>query len=148
MQALAPPAPGRRYGTRRSPLSEYISLHLSLKLRTNSGPLSRIKWEIHFYKEVFRSFIEFRKSCFIDYYTTWEVAKCSSWDWLQKELYDHYTVCVDMYECGYTARVHMRREVSVVRFGAERGHNGIWPIRRGLYAAFNMKSLCCTFMWA
>ena len=42
-----PLAPRRRYGTRRSPLSEYISLHLSLKLRTNCGPLSRIKWEIY-----------------------------------------------------------------------------------------------------
>ena len=37
-------APWRRFGT-RSPLSEYMSLHLSLKLRTNCGPLSRIKWE-------------------------------------------------------------------------------------------------------
>ena len=41
-------APGRRYGIRRSPLSEYISLHLSLKLTTNCVPLSRIKWEIYF----------------------------------------------------------------------------------------------------
>ena len=58
-----PLAPGIRYGTRRrSPLSEYMSLHLSLELTTNCGPLSRIKWEIYFYKEVFRSFI--------DYYTT------------------------------------------------------------------------------
>ena len=37
-------APGRRYGARRSPLSEYMSLHLSLKLTTNCVPLSRIKW--------------------------------------------------------------------------------------------------------
>ena len=58
-----PLAPGRRYGT-RSPLSEYISLHLSLKLATNSGPLSRIKWEIYFYKQVcFVSFIETRLLC-------------------------------------------------------------------------------------
>ena len=53
-----PLAPWRRYGTRRSPLSEYMSLHLFLKLTTNCGPLSRIKWEIYFYKEVFRSFID------------------------------------------------------------------------------------------
>ena len=53
-----PMAPGRRYGARRSPLSEYMSLHLSLKLPTNSVLLSRIKWEIYFYKEVFRSFLE------------------------------------------------------------------------------------------
>ena len=51
-------APGRRYGARRSPLSEFMSLQQSLKLMTNSGPLLRIKWEIYFHKEVFRSFIE------------------------------------------------------------------------------------------
>ena len=56
-------APRRRYGTRRSRIFEYMSLHLSLKLTTNCRPLSRIKWEIYFYKEVFRSFIEFRKLC-------------------------------------------------------------------------------------
>ena len=56
-----PLAPGRRYGT-RSPLSEYMSLHLSLKLTASCGPRSRIKWMIYFYKEVFCSFI--------DYYTT------------------------------------------------------------------------------
>ena len=43
---------------RRSPLSDYISLHLSL-LSTNRGPFSRIKWEIYFHKEMFRSFIIF-----------------------------------------------------------------------------------------
>ena len=53
VQALAPLAPGRRHGTRRSPLSEYMSLHLSLKLTTNCVPLSRIKWEIYFYIYVF-----------------------------------------------------------------------------------------------
>ena len=60
-----PLAPRRRYGARRSPLSEYMSLQWSLKLTTNCGHLSRIKWEIYFYKEVFRSFIEFRKSCLL-----------------------------------------------------------------------------------
>ena len=45
-------APGRRYGTRRSPLSEYMSLRISLKLTTSCGTLSRIKWEIYFYKQV------------------------------------------------------------------------------------------------
>ena len=63
-----PLAPRKRYGTRRL-LSEYMSLHLSLKLITNCGPLFRIKWEIYFYKEVFRSFIEFRKSCLIEHTT-------------------------------------------------------------------------------
>ena len=53
----------RIYRTRRNPLSEYMSVYLSLKLRINCEPLLRIKWEIYFYKEVFRSFIEFRKSC-------------------------------------------------------------------------------------
>ena len=46
-----PLAPGRRYGTRKSPLSEYMSLYLSLKLATNCGLLSRIKWDIYFYKD-------------------------------------------------------------------------------------------------
>ena len=65
-------APGRRYGTRRSPLFEYMSLHLSLKQTTNCGLLSRINWEIYFYKEVFCSFIEFRKSCdWLQHYTIW-----------------------------------------------------------------------------
>ena len=63
------PAPGKRYGT-RSPLSEYISLHLSLKQTINCGPFSRIKWVIYFYKEVFRLFIEFHKSC-MRVYNTW-----------------------------------------------------------------------------
>ena len=54
-----PLAPRRRYGTRRSPFSEYMSLHLPLKLTTNSRPPFRIKWERYFYKEVFRLFIEF-----------------------------------------------------------------------------------------
>ena len=48
-------APGRRYGTRRSPLSEYMSLHLSLKLTTNCVPLSRIKSERYI----------FLKKCFV-----------------------------------------------------------------------------------
>ena len=39
-----PLAPERRYEA-KSPLSEYMSLHLSLKLTTNCVPLSRIKWE-------------------------------------------------------------------------------------------------------
>ena len=38
-----PLAPGRRYGTRISPLTEYMSVHLSLKQTTNGGALSRIK---------------------------------------------------------------------------------------------------------
>ena len=65
VQALAPLAPGRKYGTRRSLLSEYMSLHLFLKLTTNCGPLFENKMrEIYFYKEkCFVSFIEFRKTC-------------------------------------------------------------------------------------
>ena len=54
-------APRRRYGARRGYLSKYMSLHLSLKLTANCVPLSRIKWEIYFYKEVcFVSFTEVR----------------------------------------------------------------------------------------
>ena len=41
-----PLVPRRRYGTRRSPLSEYMSL----KLTTNCGSFSRIKWEIYYEK--------------------------------------------------------------------------------------------------
>ena len=57
-----PLAPGRRYVLRRNPLSEYVSLHLSVKFTTNCVPLSRIKWERYiFYKEVcFVSFTEVR----------------------------------------------------------------------------------------
>ena len=40
---------GRKYGTRSCSLSEYMSLHLPLKLTTNCVPLSRIKREIHLY---------------------------------------------------------------------------------------------------
>ena len=39
VQVLALLAPGRRYGARRSPLSEYMSLHLSLRLTTNCVPV-------------------------------------------------------------------------------------------------------------
>ena len=46
-----PLAPGRRYGTRRSPLL-WVCLHQSLKVTTNCGPLSRIKWGIYFCKEM------------------------------------------------------------------------------------------------
>ena len=48
-----PMDPGRRYGTRRSPLSEYMSVHLSLKITKNCVPLSRTKWEIYFFIYVF-----------------------------------------------------------------------------------------------
>ena len=40
-----PLAPGRRLGPRRSPLSEYMSIHLSLKLTTNFVPLSGMERE-------------------------------------------------------------------------------------------------------
>ena len=59
-----PLAPGKRYGARRSHHFEYISLHISVKLTRNCVLLSRIKWEIYFYKEVcFVALTEFRKSC-------------------------------------------------------------------------------------
>ena len=56
-----PLAPGRRYGARRSPLSKYMSLHLTLKLTKNCGPLSRIKWERYIFllRSVFRPSIIF-----------------------------------------------------------------------------------------
>ena len=46
-----PQAPGRRYGKNKSSLWVYVSLSIS-QLTTNSGPFSRIKWKIYFYKEV------------------------------------------------------------------------------------------------
>ena len=54
-----PLAPGRRYGTKRSPLSEYMSLHLSLTYNKQCVPFENKMREIYFYKEVcFISFIE------------------------------------------------------------------------------------------
>ena len=41
VQALAPQAPGRRYGTGRSLLSEYMSLHLSLTKQKTVGPFRK-----------------------------------------------------------------------------------------------------------
>ena len=61
-----PPTPGRRYGKKKSSLWVHVSLSIS-QLTTNCGLFSRIKWEIYFYKEVFRLFIEFRKSCMREY---------------------------------------------------------------------------------
>ena len=67
-QVLAPMAPERRYGARRSPLSEYMSLRLSHKLTTNCVPLSRIKWEIYLYKEMcFVSLIDVRSLSLIKF---------------------------------------------------------------------------------
>ena len=43
---------GSRYGARRTLLSEYMSLYLSLKLTTNCVPLLRIKWEVFFSKNI------------------------------------------------------------------------------------------------
>ena len=60
-----PLAPGRIYGARRSLLSGYISLHLSLKLTIICVPLSRIKWERYIFIKKCVSLIEFRKSCLI-----------------------------------------------------------------------------------
>ena len=53
--------PRRRYG-KKSSLWVYASSSPSQRT-TNFGPFLRIKWEIYFYKEVFRPFIEFLKSC-------------------------------------------------------------------------------------
>ena len=51
VQALAPTGSRKKIWDKKKPLSEYMPLHLSLKLTTNNGPLSRIKWEIYFYNE-------------------------------------------------------------------------------------------------
>ena len=55
MQALAPAWLLEEDMGRKSPLSEYISLHLSLTLHRNINPFKNKVWEIHFDKEV-RSF--------------------------------------------------------------------------------------------
>ena len=47
-----PLASRRRYGKKKSSLWVYVSPSIS-QLTTNCGPLSRIKWEIYFYKKVF-----------------------------------------------------------------------------------------------
>ena len=53
-----PLAPGRRYGARRSPLSEYMSVHLSLNLQQTVCSF-KMREIYFFYKEVcFVSFIE------------------------------------------------------------------------------------------
>ena len=62
VQALAPPGSRKKIlDKKKSPLWVYISPSIS-QLISNGGLLSRIKWEIYFYKEGFRSFIEVRKS--------------------------------------------------------------------------------------
>ena len=65
-----PLSPGRRYGARRSPLSEYMSLHLSLKLTTNYVPLSRIKWDTFLWRSVFR-FVNWSSFIIFDYVLGW-----------------------------------------------------------------------------
>ena len=73
VQALALLAPGRRYRKKKSSLWLYVSPSIS-RQTTNCGPFSRIKWERYFYKEVFRSFIEFPKS--------WVYNKLCNWYFL------------------------------------------------------------------
>ena len=53
---------GYRWGIwEREVLSLWVYVTLSIsQLTTNCGPFSRVKWEIYFHKEEFRSFIEFR----------------------------------------------------------------------------------------
>ena len=60
-----PLAPERRYGARRNPLSEYMSLHLSLKLTTNCVLLSRIKWQIYIF---INKCVSFRSLKFVHWY--------------------------------------------------------------------------------
>ena len=57
VQVLAPPGSRKKiWGKKKSPLRVYVSPSIS---QTYSVPLSRIKWEIYFYKEVcFILFIE------------------------------------------------------------------------------------------
>ena len=82
--------PEGRYGARRSPLSQYMSLHLSLKLTTNCVPLSRIKWERYIFikKCVFfvhwSSFIifDYILGCVYEKYTT--ASHFCLWRYLQK----------------------------------------------------------------
>ena len=62
LQALAPPGSWKKvWDKKRSPLWVYVTPSIS-EITTNCGPFWRIKAEIYFDKEVFRLFIEFRKS--------------------------------------------------------------------------------------
>ena len=54
---VTPWFPEEGMGKKKCPLRVYVSPSIS-QLTTNRGPLSRIKWKIYFYKEVFRSFID------------------------------------------------------------------------------------------
>ena len=80
-----PLAPGKRFGGRRSLLSEYMSLQLSLKLTINCVPFSRIKWV----REIFiKNCVSFGSLKFVHYlqicswlglrevYNIWALAKC------------------------------------------------------------------------
>ena len=68
---------------RRSPLSEYMSLHPSLRHHRNINPFENNVWEIYFFKECVRSLIEVRKLCLIMFplvfvlrlYNTWSEIK-------------------------------------------------------------------------
>ena len=69
VQAFAPSGSRKKiWDKKKSPLWVYVSPSISQQT-INCGPLSRINWGIYLYKEVFRSFIEFRKTCLFEYIT-------------------------------------------------------------------------------
>ena len=70
-----PLAPGRIYGTRRSPLYEYMFLHLSLKLTTNCVPLSRIRWKRYTFLKKYVSFVHWSSFIIFDYVLGWVYEK-------------------------------------------------------------------------
>ena len=77
-----PLAPRRRYRARRSPLSEYMSLHLSFKLTTNCVPFSRMKWDRYIF---IKKCVSFRYLNFVNH--VW----LSRW-WIHKRLYNIMTI--------------------------------------------------------
>ena len=52
----------------KSPPSEYICLSIYLSANNKQWALSKIKWEIYFYKEVFRSFVHWNHKSFLIMY--------------------------------------------------------------------------------
>ena len=89
--------------TTRGSLSEYMSLHLSLKLTTNCVPLLRMKWERYFfYKEVcFVSFIEVRSLSLCSWLGLWKLFNTYKGMYELINIYTSMIVCVCFYQYVY-----------------------------------------------
>ena len=64
-------APGRRYGARWCPLSQYISVHLSLKFTTKLCALFENKWERYIFIKKCVSFVRWSSFIIFDYVLGW-----------------------------------------------------------------------------